>query len=246
MCRSLVSVGWDGALYDCDFNQMLELPLARGARTIFDLDSLDARRTSRSRPASHCFGCTAGSGLELRWEPGVSAARDRRPRRQRVLRSSRRRPSSRPSRSTTPFGRPSDALTIGQLAGRRVVFLPRHGRGHRLLPSEVNTRANLYALKQLGATHVISVSAVGSLREAIAPGDVVVPRQFIDRTVGAARHVLRRRRRRARQPRRSGVRGRRATRSSPQRAARTRTRPRDGARTCASKARSSARAPSPS
>ncbi len=83
----------------------------------------------------------------------------------------------------TPFGRPSDALTIGRLGARRVVFLPRHGRGHRLLPTEVNTRANLYALKQLGATHVVSVSAVGSLREAIAPGDVVVPRQFIDRTV---------------------------------------------------------------
>ncbi|MBA3503589.1 MAG: S-methyl-5'-thioadenosine phosphorylase [Deltaproteobacteria bacterium] len=83
----------------------------------------------------------------------------------------------------TPFGRPSDALTIAQLAGRRVVFLPRHGRGHRLLPTEVNARANLYALKQLGATHVVSVSAIGSLREAIAPGDVVVPRQFIDRTV---------------------------------------------------------------
>ncbi len=84
---------------------------------------------------------------------------------------------------TTPFGGPSDALTSGVLAGRRVVFLPRHGRGHRLLPSEINTRANIYALKLLGATHVISVSAVGSLREAIAPGDVVVPRQFIDRTV---------------------------------------------------------------
>ena len=83
----------------------------------------------------------------------------------------------------TPFGRPSDALTSGRLAGRRVVFLPRHDRGHRLLPTEVNARANLHALKQLGATHVISVSAVGSLREAIAPGDVVVPRQFIDRTV---------------------------------------------------------------
>jgi 5'-methylthioadenosine phosphorylase len=84
---------------------------------------------------------------------------------------------------TTPFGAPSDALTIGRLAGRRVVFLPRHGRHHRLLPGEVNARANLYALKQLGATHVVSVSAVGSLREAIVPGDVVVPRQFVDRTV---------------------------------------------------------------
>lgn len=83
----------------------------------------------------------------------------------------------------TPFGRPSDAVVVGDLAGRRVLFLPRHGRGHRLLPSEINARANIYALKLLGATHVVSVSAVGSLREAIAPGDVVVPRQFIDRTV---------------------------------------------------------------
>jgi 5'-methylthioadenosine phosphorylase len=98
----------------------------------------------------------------------------------------------------TPFGRPSDALVVGQFAGRRVVFLPRHGRGHRLLPGEINARANIYALKLLGATHVVSVSAVGSLREAIAPGDVVVPRQFIDRTVarpatffgaGAVAHV---------------------------------------------------------
>ena len=84
----------------------------------------------------------------------------------------------------TPFGRPSDALTVGHLGDRRVVFLARHGRGHRLLPGEINARANLYALKELGVTHVLSVSAVGSLREAIAPGDVVVPRQFIDRTVG--------------------------------------------------------------
>lgn len=83
----------------------------------------------------------------------------------------------------TPFGRPSDALAIGSLAGRRVIFLARHGRGHHLLPSEINTRANLYALKQLGATHVVSVSAVGSLREQIAPGHVVVPRQLVDRTV---------------------------------------------------------------
>lgn len=83
----------------------------------------------------------------------------------------------------TPFGKPSDTLVVGRLAGRRVVFLPRHGRDHKLLPTEINARANLYALKLLGATHVVSVSAVGSLRETIAPGDVVVPRQFIDRTV---------------------------------------------------------------
>lgn len=84
---------------------------------------------------------------------------------------------------TTPFGAPSDALVVARFAGHRVVFLPRHGRGHTLLPTEINARANIYALKSLGATQVISVSAVGSLREHIAPGDVVVPRQFIDRTV---------------------------------------------------------------
>jgi 5'-methylthioadenosine phosphorylase len=83
----------------------------------------------------------------------------------------------------TPFGTPSDELAVAQLGDRRVIFLPRHGRGHRLLPTEVNARANIYAFKQLGATHVISISAVGSLREAIAPGHVVIPRQFIDRTV---------------------------------------------------------------
>lgn len=83
----------------------------------------------------------------------------------------------------TPFGKPSDAVSVARVAGRRVVFLPRHGRGHKLLPGEVNARANIYALKLLGASHVLSISAVGSLREAIAPGHIVVPRQFIDRTV---------------------------------------------------------------
>ncbi len=83
----------------------------------------------------------------------------------------------------TPFGRPSDAYLVGRLHGRRVVFLARHGRGHRLLPYEVNSRANFYGFKRLGVTRVISISAVGSLREEIAPGDIVTPRQFIDRTV---------------------------------------------------------------
>jgi 5'-methylthioadenosine phosphorylase len=83
----------------------------------------------------------------------------------------------------TPFGRPSDALTVGRLGAQRVVFLPRHGRGHRLLPSEVNARANIYALKELGVTQLIAVSAVGSLREEIEPGDFVIPRQIVDRTV---------------------------------------------------------------
>ncbi len=85
---------------------------------------------------------------------------------------------------TTPFGDPSGPLVEGRLAGRRVVFLARHGEGHRLLPGEVNTRANIYAIKRAGVARVVSVSAVGSLREEIAPGDVVLPNQFIDRTMG--------------------------------------------------------------
>ncbi len=88
---------------------------------------------------------------------------------------------------STPFGAPSDAVLLGRLHGRRVAFLARHGRNHTLLPNEVNSRANIYALKTLGVTHVISVSAVGSLREQIAPGDVVLPHQFIDRTVDRER-----------------------------------------------------------
>ncbi|MCP4401255.1 MAG: S-methyl-5'-thioadenosine phosphorylase [bacterium] len=82
----------------------------------------------------------------------------------------------------TPFGEPSDEYLIGTLEGQRVAFLPRHGRGHRLLPSELNFRANIYGFKMLGVEHIISVSAVGSLREDIAPLDVVVPDQFFDRT----------------------------------------------------------------
>src|SRR5437867_6153928 len=82
----------------------------------------------------------------------------------------------------TPFGAPSDEFVIGRLAGTRLVFLPRHGRGHRLLPGELNFRANVYGMKRLGADWIVSVSAVGSLRDEIAPGQVVVPDQFIDRT----------------------------------------------------------------
>jgi len=85
-------------------------------------------------------------------------------------------------RVTTPFGDPSDALVLGELEGRRVAFLARHGRGHRILPSELNFRANIYALRKLGVTRIVSVSAVGSLREEHAPGEFVVPDQFIDRT----------------------------------------------------------------
>ncbi len=86
----------------------------------------------------------------------------------------------------TPFGDPSDAIVVGTLAGRRVGFLPRHGRGHRLLPTEVNARANIYALKLLGVERILSVSACGSLREEFAPRHIVIPDQLFDRTRGRA------------------------------------------------------------
>ncbi len=82
----------------------------------------------------------------------------------------------------TPFGKPSDKFVRGVLDGMGFLFLPRHGKGHRWLPTEVNSRANIFAMKKLGVERIISVSAVGSLREEIAPGHVVVPDQFIDRT----------------------------------------------------------------
>src|SRR5438876_1359313 len=119
----------------------------------------------RSRPrrvhmAEPTLGVIGGSGLyEL---PGLTAV-------ERV-------------RLETPFGDPSDEFVIGRLGGTRLIFLPRHGRGHRLLPTELNFRANLYGMKVLGADTVLAVSAVGSLREEIAPGHVVVRDQFIDRT----------------------------------------------------------------
>ena len=84
----------------------------------------------------------------------------------------------------TPFGAPSDAYFVGELEEVRVVFLPRHGRGHRILPSELNFRANIYGMKKLGVEQLIAVSAVGSLKKEIAPGHLVVPDQFIDRTRG--------------------------------------------------------------
>ncbi|MEM7593324.1 MAG: S-methyl-5'-thioadenosine phosphorylase [Cyanobacteria bacterium P01_A01_bin.83] len=83
---------------------------------------------------------------------------------------------------STPFGSPSDALIVGQLEGTTVAFLARHGRNHHLLPSELPSRANIHAMKQLGVEYLISASAVGSLQEAVKPLDMVVPDQFIDRT----------------------------------------------------------------
>jgi len=87
-------------------------------------------------------------------------------------------------RVKTPFGDPSDAFVVGTLEGKRVAFLARHGRGHRLMPSELNFRANIYAMKLLGVERVISVSAVGSLQEELRPGEFLVPDQFFDSTKG--------------------------------------------------------------
>ncbi len=83
---------------------------------------------------------------------------------------------------TTPFGDPSDSITIGEIGGREVCFLPRHGKGHRIMPTDLPFQANILALKQLGVEWVISASAVGSMKEDIRPGDIVIPNQFIDRT----------------------------------------------------------------
>jgi 5'-methylthioadenosine phosphorylase len=89
---------------------------------------------------------------------------------------------AREARVKTPLGDPSDVIVLGQLEGKRVAFLARHGRGHRILPSEINFRANIYAMKLLGVERIISVSAVGSLQEDLRPGEFLVPDQFVDRT----------------------------------------------------------------
>ena len=93
-------------------------------------------------------------------------------------------------RINTPFGLPSDALVGGTLSGRQVYFLPRHGRGHRILPHEINHRANIYALRSLNVRWIISVAAVGSLQEKYAPRDVVLPSQFYDRTSNRTAHTF--------------------------------------------------------
>jgi 5'-methylthioadenosine phosphorylase len=90
--------------------------------------------------------------------------------------------SNREIRLKTPFGDPSDSIVTGTLEGKQVAFLARHGRGHRILPSEINFRANIHAMKQLGVQRIISVSAVGSLLEELRPGEFLVPDQFVDRT----------------------------------------------------------------
>jgi 5'-methylthioadenosine phosphorylase len=106
------------------------------------------------------IGIIGGSGLYAM--PGLSSVRE-----ERVM---------------TPFGEPSDAFFLGELEGRKVAFLSRHGRGHRILPSELNFRANIFAMKMLGVDRILSVSAVGSLKEEHKPTDFVIPDQFIDRT----------------------------------------------------------------
>jgi 5'-methylthioadenosine phosphorylase len=93
-------------------------------------------------------------------------------------------------RVRTPFGDPSDELLTGELAGREVVFLPRHGRGHRIMPSELNHRANIWAMKKLGVAWIVSVSAVGSLQAKYHPCDIVLVDQFLDRTKRSFEHTF--------------------------------------------------------
>lgn len=90
----------------------------------------------------------------------------------------------------TPFGSPSDVFVTGKLAGRDVCFLPRHGRGHKLMPSEINHRANIFGMKMIGVDRMLSVSAVGSLKENIHPRDIVLPDQYFDRTKKSEEHTF--------------------------------------------------------
>src|SRR5213596_2959866 len=90
----------------------------------------------------------------------------------------------------TPFGLPSDTLVGGKISGRQVYFLPRHGRGHRILPHELNHRANIWALRSLGVRWIVCVTAVGSLQERYEPRHIVLPSQFFDRTSQAERHTF--------------------------------------------------------
>src|SRR5438445_2950059 len=127
---------------------------------------MTAKKASRSKSAKSAaratIGIIGGSGLYAMG--GLSEARE--------------------IRVKTPFGEPSDGIVLGTLEGKRVAFLARHGRGHRILPSELNFRANIYAMKLLGVQRIISVSAVGSLQEDLRPGEFLVPDQFFDSTKG--------------------------------------------------------------
>jgi 5'-methylthioadenosine phosphorylase len=121
-----------------------------------------AGNSARAKEAVAEIGVIGGSGLY--WMSGLTDTRE--------------------IRVKTPFGEPSDALVVGKLEGKRVAFLARHGRGHRFMPSELNFRANIYAMKLLGVQRIISVSAVGSLKEDLRPGEFLVVDQFVDRTKG--------------------------------------------------------------
>ncbi|NWG08709.1 MAG: S-methyl-5'-thioadenosine phosphorylase [Nitrososphaerales archaeon] len=94
--------------------------------------------------------------------------------------------SSKEIKIFTPYGRPSDFITVGLFRGKSVAFIPRHGKGHQIPPHIINFRANIWSFKQLGVTRIIAPAAVGSLREELKPGDIVIPDQFIDRTQGRA------------------------------------------------------------
>ena len=120
------------------------------------------RKTARTKSPLVEIGVIGGSGLYSM--PGLTNTRE--------------------VRLKTPFGDPSDAFILGTLEGKRVAFLTRHGRGHRILPTELNFRANIYAMKLLGVQRIISVSAVGSLREDLQPGQFLIPDQFFDSTKG--------------------------------------------------------------
>jgi 5'-methylthioadenosine phosphorylase len=122
------------------------------------------RRTRKGNAAQAAIGIIGGSGLYAM--SGLTATKE-------VC-------------IKTPFGEPSDAIVLGTLEGKKVAFLARHGRGHRILPSEINYRANIYAMKMLGVERVISVSAVGSLKEDLRPGEFLVADQFFDRTKNRA------------------------------------------------------------
>jgi 5'-methylthioadenosine phosphorylase len=118
--------------------------------------------------SSHCIGLIGGSGLyHIEGFTGQKWVKIR-----------------------TPFGQPSDDFLTGRLSGREVVFLPRHGRGHRILPGELNHRANIWAMKKLGVAWIISVSAVGSLQAKYRPCDIVLPDQFLDRTKQSFAHTF--------------------------------------------------------
>ena len=144
---------------------------------------------------------------------------------------------------TTPFGDPSGPYVLATLRGGRVAFLARHGAGHRLMPSELNFRANIYGFKTLGVERILSASAVGSLRQELPPQHIVIPDQFFDRTKGRVSTFFGRGHRGARRVRSSGL--RRAARAwrTPRRRRRART-PTWAAPTCAWKGRSSPRWPS--